>query len=57
MFTSHNGAMRAVQSTPFCVIHNSVISHVTDVKMKAGTALNAENYFDVIEGHKAVVLR
>ena len=57
LFTSHNGAIRAVQSTSFSVIHNSVISNVTDAIMKAGTALNAENYFNVVEGHKAVVLR
>jgi hypothetical protein len=49
--------MRAVQSTPFSVIHNSVISNVTDVIMKAGTTYNAENYFNVVEGHIAVVLR
>ena len=57
MFTSHNGAMRAVQSMSFSVIHNSVISNVTVVIMKAGTSLNAENYFNVIEGHEAVALR
>lgn len=57
LFTSHNGAMRAAQSTPFSVIHNSVISNVTGVIMKVGTALNDENNFNVIEGHKAVVLR
>jgi hypothetical protein len=44
MFTNHKGAMRAVQSTPFSVIHNSVICNATDVIMKAGTALNADNF-------------
>jgi len=57
LFTSHNGAMRAVQSTPFSVIHNSVIRNVTDVIMKADTAMNAENYFKVIAGDRAIVLR
>jgi len=49
--------MRAAHSTPFSVIHNSVISNVTGVIMKVDTALNDENNFNVIEGHKAVVLR
>jgi hypothetical protein len=47
--------MRAVQSTPFSIIYNSVICIATVVIMKAGTALNADN-FNVTEGHKAVVL-
>jgi hypothetical protein len=41
--------MRAVQSTPLSVNQNSVISNVTGVLMKTGTALNAEKYFGIIE--------